>query len=113
MGREMIEVDVEELTTKNKLLLSQIQFLNDELCKAKKDLDAEKKKHEDDLEAARSDLVHMVEESVELKNQIQVLQHKELPQTALDKEAPQLNMKAKIHHAVLFAKPVQSKALSA
>lgn len=70
----MIEVDVEELTTKNKLLLSQIQFLNDELCKAKKDLDAEKKKHEDDLEAARSDLVHMVEESVELKNQIQVLQ---------------------------------------
>ena len=44
-------------------------------------------------------------------NQIQVLQHKELPQTALDKEAPQLNMKAKIHHAVLFAKPVQELML--
>lgn len=46
-------------------------------------------------------------------NQIQVLQHRELPQTALDKEDPQLNMKAKIHPAILFAKPMQSKPLSA
>lgn len=66
-------MDVDAVMNKNKLLLSQIQFLNDELCKVKKDYEIEKKKHEDDLEASRSDLMHMVEESVELKNQIQVL----------------------------------------
>ncbi len=73
MGKETQNIDVDAVINKNKLLLSQIQFLNDELCKVKKDYETEKKKHEEDLDASRSDLMHMVEESVELKNQIQVL----------------------------------------
>ena len=71
---EITQYDIDALENKNKLLLSQIQYLNDELYKTKKSLEEEKKKHEEDAEAARSDLTHMVQESVELKSRIQTLQ---------------------------------------
>lgn len=66
--------DIDALENRNKLLLSQIQYLNDELHKTKKSLEEEKQKHEEDSEAARSDLTHMVQESIELKTRIQTLQ---------------------------------------
>ena len=65
---------MDALISKNKLLLSQLQFLNDELSKTKKEYESEKKKHEEEMEASRSDIMHMVDENVELKNQIQTLQ---------------------------------------
>ena len=71
---EITQHDIDALENKNKLLLSQIQYLNDELHKVRKSYEEEKKKHEEDVEAARSDLTHMVKESVELKTQIQTLQ---------------------------------------
>ena len=66
--------DVEVLEKKNKLLLNQIQFLTDELHKTKEELEAEKKKHSEDNDAAASDIKHMVEESIELKKRLAVLQ---------------------------------------
>lgn len=66
--------DIDGLENKNKLLLSQVEYLTDELYKLRKTYEEEKKKHDEDMEAARSDLTHMVKESVELKTQIQSLQ---------------------------------------
>ena len=68
------QTDVGVLEKKNKLLLNQIQFLTDELHKTKEELEAEKKKHSEDSDAAASDIKHMVEESIELKKRIAVLQ---------------------------------------
>ena len=71
MASHEIPEDYDSIAKKNKLLLSQIDFLNDELCKAKKDLESEKQEHEKDKETSQSDLKHMIEEMVELKKQLQ------------------------------------------
>ena len=71
MASEELPEDYDSLLKKNKLLLNQISFLNDELCKTKKDLENEKQKHEEDIETSKSDLKHMIEETVELKKQLQ------------------------------------------
>lgn len=65
--------DTGSLEKKNKLLLNQIQFLTDELHKVKVDLETEKKKHQEDNEAATSDIKHMVEETIELKKRLSVM----------------------------------------
>lgn len=71
---ENSQKDIDGLENKNKLLLSQVEYLTDELYKLRKNNEEEKKKHDEDMEAARSDITHMVKESIELKTKIQSLQ---------------------------------------